>query len=189
MRGLRNSAAPDDRAPVLLLRSFTDDRVRMRARLLDRANLIDQLALRRWESFEEVEAAALSRYGPVFAVATQERFSPALGAVRMQFSHEEWQVGVGELVEKSVMIAVTVGRSRWACVGVGSDPRRWPPAQDDLPDPSGQGFRTPGAVVGPSRGYGHTLGVLRHRWYRANSAGRVLAAWQRGAIGCHGGRA
>lgn len=102
----------DDRAPVLLLRSFADDGLRMRSRHLDRVGLIDRLALRRWERFEEVTGAALSRLGPLVAVGTPgERLPPELGAARVQFSHSEWQAGVARLTEQSTMIAMTLGRS------------------------------------------------------------------------------
>lgn len=122
MRRLRRCQPHDERPPVLLLRSFADDRVRMRARLLDRGSLIDQLALRRWESFEEVEAAALAKHGPVYAVATPgELLPPALGAVRKELTQEDWQSAVAELAESASLIAVTLGRSEglvWECTRI-----------------------------------------------------------------------
>ena len=112
MRLLRGRTPESGEPPVLLLRSFNDDRLRMRARRLDRASIIDQLVMRRWETFEEIEASALGKYGPVLAVGTPgERLPPALGAIRLQFSHEEWQARVAELCERSAFIALNVGRS------------------------------------------------------------------------------
>jgi hypothetical protein len=99
-------------APVLFLRSFVDDKIRMRSHGLDRAGLVDQLALRRWERFEEVAAVSLAKYGPVLAASTPgERLPPGLGATRIEFSHEEWEARIYELMDSSVFIAVTLGRS------------------------------------------------------------------------------
>lgn len=112
MKMLRGSTPESGEPPLLLLRSFNDDRLRMRARRLDRASIIDQLVMRRWETFEEIEASALGKYGPVLAVGTPgERLPPALGAIRRQFSHEEWQARVAELCGSSTFIALNVGRS------------------------------------------------------------------------------
>lgn len=112
MRLARHRQPADSRAPVLLLRSFADDSVRMRARRLDRAGILDRLLLKRWESFEEVQASALSKFGPVIAVGTPgERLPPPLGAVRLQLSHEEWQSRVSQLLEESTFILFTLGRS------------------------------------------------------------------------------
>jgi hypothetical protein len=100
-------------APVLFLRSFVDDKIRMRSHGLDRASLVDQLALRRWERFEEVAAISLSKYGPVLAASTPgERLPPGLGATRIEFSHEEWEEKIYELMNSSIFIAVTLGRSQ-----------------------------------------------------------------------------
>lgn len=111
---MRRPPASDDdtRPPVLLLRSFVDDKLRMRSRRLDRAGMLDQLALRRWERFEEVAAAALSKIGPVIAVGTPgQALPPGLGAVRIQLSHEEWQGKVTEIAEGSAFLAMTLGRT------------------------------------------------------------------------------
>ncbi|GAB3169827.1 hypothetical protein GCM10027059_35460 [Myceligenerans halotolerans] len=101
-----------DQPHVLLLRSFVDDRIRMRSRRLDRASVIDQLAMRAWERFEEIEAAALSKYAPVLAVATpDEAFPPDLGAARIQLSHAEWKDRVQELTERAPFVVMTLGRT------------------------------------------------------------------------------
>lgn len=112
MRQLREEAIEDQRPPILLLRSFADDKRRLRARSSSRRTIVDRLALRRWERFEEVIAGALGRYGPVLAVGqVGERLPPPLGAVRRQFSNEEWQARVGDLMAESSTICLVVGRS------------------------------------------------------------------------------
>lgn len=112
MRLLRNPRFAGDIRPVLLLRSFVDDGIEMRVRRLDRAGIIDRVSLQRIARFEQVAVVALSRLGPVVAVATPgERMPPGLGAVRQQFSHEEWQHGVSGLATQASLIVMTAGRS------------------------------------------------------------------------------
>jgi hypothetical protein len=112
MRALRTRATHDDRPPILLLRSFIDDGIKVRARGNQRRSLIDRLSLRRWERFEEVVASALSVQGPVLAVGqVGERLPPALGAVRRQFTNEEWQDGVHDLMTQASLICITLGRT------------------------------------------------------------------------------
>ncbi|MEQ7845774.1 PQQ-binding-like beta-propeller repeat protein [Nocardioides kribbensis] len=104
--------AADDRARVLLLRSFVDQNVRMRSRRLDRSSIIDHIAMRRWERFEEVVASTLTKVGEVVTAATPgERLPPGLGAARIQFTHEEWQQRVTDISEESSFIVMILGRS------------------------------------------------------------------------------
>lgn len=99
---------------TLLLRNFTDDLVTLTARRLDRANIVDAIMLRRKESFEEIEAAFLAKYGHPYAVGRPgERLPPALGATRLYFSDSEWQGRVLSLAADARLVAVTVGRSPW----------------------------------------------------------------------------
>jgi hypothetical protein len=82
MRALRTRELQDSRPPILLLRSFADDNIKVRARGNHRRSLIDRLSLRRRERFEEVVAAALAVQGPVEAVGqVGERLPPALGVL------------------------------------------------------------------------------------------------------------
>lgn len=112
MRHLRNADVSASGSVVLYLRSFVDDHVRIGARSLGRRSLVDRLALRRWERFEQVAVFEASRQGTVLAVGTPgEVLPPELGAVRIQFSHEEWQQRVSELTDKARFIFLTLGRS------------------------------------------------------------------------------
>ncbi len=57
-------------------------------------------------------AAALSAQGPVEAVSqVGERLPPALGAVRRQFTNDEWQDRVRDLMLEAQLICVTLGRT------------------------------------------------------------------------------
>lgn len=98
--------------PTLLLRTFADDRIRVATRRQDSAGLIDQLALRRKERFEEVIASSLSRYGPPLTVGEPGQvLPPGLGARRMTFSDETWQTNVTAMANQATLIAVTLGRT------------------------------------------------------------------------------
>ncbi|HEY7265801.1 MAG TPA: PQQ-binding-like beta-propeller repeat protein [Trebonia sp.] len=118
MRALRNEAARErtadlERHPVLMLRSFADDRRLLRSRRTDRASIVERLCLRRFERFEEVAAAALSTHGPVLALSQpKEKLPPPLGAVRRSFSMEDWQDRIRDLISSARLICVTVGRSQ-----------------------------------------------------------------------------
>ncbi|MFF3326405.1 hypothetical protein [Streptomyces sp. NPDC002889] len=113
MRHLRRRPREDPRRPVLLLRSFADDRRMLRARRLDRASVLERLCLRRFERFEEVTTSALAQHGPVEALSrVGERLPPALGAVRRSFGMDEWRDGVRRLITQSQLLCVTVGRSQ-----------------------------------------------------------------------------
>jgi hypothetical protein len=117
MRALRNQAGKQHsgdvrRHPVLMLRSFTDDRRLLRARRFDRASIVERLSMRRFERFDEVAASALAVHGPVLAVSPPgERLPPPLGAERRSFANDDWQDRIRELIGASRLICVTVGRS------------------------------------------------------------------------------
>jgi hypothetical protein len=113
MRALRKREINDHRNPILLLRSFADDRRRLRARSSHRRAFVDRLSLRRWERFEEIVAASLGVHGPVYAVGQLgERLPPPLGAVRRQFTNEEWRDHIQVLMANASTICVTLGRSK-----------------------------------------------------------------------------
>ncbi|MFI6853937.1 PQQ-binding-like beta-propeller repeat protein [Streptomyces sp. NPDC050416] len=112
MRSLRRQVEQDRRPPTLMLRSFADDRRVLRARRLDRASVVERLCMRRFERFEEVAASALAMHGPVETLSqVGEKLPPPLGAARRSFSMDDWKEGVRELLGRSRLVCVTVGRS------------------------------------------------------------------------------
>lgn len=112
MRALRSDRTFVDDRPVLLLRSFADDKRRIRTRSRYRRGFVDEFALRRRERFEEVIAYAMGSVGPVIAVGQLgERLPPALGAVRRQVGSEEWKERVGDYMANAALILVSLGRS------------------------------------------------------------------------------
>ena len=111
MSRLRNKPVPDERAPILL-RSFTDDRIRLRSRRVDRAGLLDRVAMRKHDRFEEILAGIASKYGPIVAGATPgERLAPPLGAVRHKLPATDWQNTVRLMAHQAQFVVMVVGRS------------------------------------------------------------------------------
>ncbi|GAA2552412.1 hypothetical protein GCM10010435_23390 [Winogradskya consettensis] len=112
MRRVSQEAQSSPGRHIVLLRSFADDKRRVRARRLDRASIVDRICLRRWERFEEIIATALSTIGPVIALSRPgERLPPALGAVRQQFPMDGWRAGVRDLIRDSALVCMVVGRT------------------------------------------------------------------------------
>jgi hypothetical protein len=95
----------DSRSPVLFLRSFADDNLkvdfRRHAPMEDREKV----------SFEETLVANLSSYGPVIAIAEPGQ-APVPGAARAYFKTHEWQPRVLDWMDRSRLIAIVVGQTR-----------------------------------------------------------------------------
>jgi hypothetical protein len=96
------------RPPVLYLRSFHDDKIKMRARAANgRSNLERVLKIR----FEEVITDHLWRYGPVVAIGKPGEKLPPLGAARDYVSDEHWQQKVEQLMLAASLIVIVLGRT------------------------------------------------------------------------------
>jgi hypothetical protein len=112
--GLQAAAATerDERAPVLYLRSFRDDRLKIRARGgSPRHSALERFGARRRERFEEVVAGHLWAYGPVIAVSEPGEQLAPIGAARAQFDDATWQEGVATWLTRSRLVVITVGRT------------------------------------------------------------------------------
>jgi hypothetical protein len=96
------------RPPVLYLRSFADDRLKMRARAGNGRLFLERLLKIR---FEEVVTDHLWHYGPVVAIGTPGDKLPPLGAARDYLPDNGWQGRVSQLMNESSMIALVVGRT------------------------------------------------------------------------------
>lgn len=91
--------AADRRPPVLLLRSFADDRIAVAASLLAA------------DTFEEVVEACLARYGPVIAVGEPGEEAPPTGASRTYLPHESWRQTVARLIGEARLVVLIAGTS------------------------------------------------------------------------------
>jgi hypothetical protein len=102
----------DQREEILLLRSFLDDRVKIRAHRTGRQSLVERLTLRRRDRFEEIITWALWRFGPVVTLGEPGTRLPAIGAAREYFSNDAWRPAVEEKIASSQLIVMGVGRTR-----------------------------------------------------------------------------
>ncbi|MEU9139955.1 hypothetical protein AB0D33_29030 [Streptomyces sp. NPDC048404] len=101
----------DGRPPVLLLRSWADDHVRMRSHRSGRHAFLERLRMRRWDRFEEILASALWLRGPVLGLGEPGTRLPPLGAAREYYPEDNWQQGVRDRIDGSCLIVMVVGRT------------------------------------------------------------------------------
>ena len=94
----------DTRPPVLYLRSFGDDDLKLRTATLGRPSLVERFSPGRFDSFEEVVARHLSRLGPVIAINPPGTKLSPLGAARETIVSADWQSEIATRMERSSLI-------------------------------------------------------------------------------------
>jgi hypothetical protein len=82
----------DERAPVLYLRSFSDE-----------------MAI---SDGEQALAMMLKKIGPLIAIGRPNEFLPQLGAFRIYVPDAEWQTKVLELIEEAQLVVIVGGKSQ-----------------------------------------------------------------------------
>jgi hypothetical protein len=98
----------DNRRPILFLRSFADDKVRLWGKGI-------YGKFRRRTIDEAIERFA-KRLGPFVAIANPNTQLPRLGAAQTYFSNDTWQNAIGRWVQTAQMIVMVAGRTegiRW----------------------------------------------------------------------------
>lgn len=101
----------DDRARVLLLRSFGDDDVEVPTHRSPRHSMLERMLSRRRERFEAMLTWHLWRFGPVIGVGRPRERLPRLGAAREYLSDEEWQRQVECRIREARAVVVVLGRT------------------------------------------------------------------------------
>ena len=100
----------DPRAPILFLRAFTDDQVRLPGvKLMPLGRLggwLDAVKNLDWLLLEEG-----TPYGPVVAVGNPTDAFPPYGAARGYFEHKTWQTAVAGLAKEAMAIVICVDRT------------------------------------------------------------------------------
>jgi len=96
----------DPRPPVLYLRAFGDDRLKLWTATFGRPSLVERFTLRRFDRFEEVLVRHLSRYGPVIAVNRPGTRLAPIGAARqtIESGTADWQSAVADWMARSALI-------------------------------------------------------------------------------------
>ena len=103
--------AADERAPVLLLRSFQDDHAR-----ISTTNLFSRLlyfGFLRKMRLESAIADELNRIGPFIAVGRPGEKLPSLGAARAYLDDDAWQAQVLQWIHDARLIVIVGGTSHW----------------------------------------------------------------------------
>jgi len=107
-RVLQPSAAEarqgDPRPPILFLRSFLDDRYKLKERVRVAGVPINQLL-----RMEEALAVRFHDFGPFLAVGEPGEGLPQLGAARAYLSDDQWQAAVLNWIRESRLIAMLCG--------------------------------------------------------------------------------
>ncbi len=111
MPAVKRALAEDDRAQVLLLRSFQDDDIQIRIHPSSRQGISERIALLADSTFEDHIAWVASRVGPVIAIGQPGTKLQPLGAVRDYFDDDNWQSAVLKRINTSIAVIFVVGRS------------------------------------------------------------------------------
>jgi hypothetical protein len=100
----------DKRPPVLYLRSFDDDKTKVRTVTSGRKPFIDMLAPRFYDKFDEIIDWSFSTYGPVIAVGRPGSALRTLGPALERLPEKEWQRGVSDRIRGAGIIVATIGK-------------------------------------------------------------------------------
>jgi hypothetical protein len=139
--GAARLRARDRRPPILYLRSFEDDALRLPVVVSGRRPFLELFAARGTDLFEESIAWQVAPYGPVVAIARPGRSIQSLGAARELLPNETWQQGVSERMDAALAVVVIVGATeglRWELSELVSGDHLartvfvFPPAADDV---------------------------------------------------------
>jgi hypothetical protein len=101
----------DPRKPILYLRSFPDDRIKLWARATDGRIFVERFVR---ITFEELVTDHLWAHGPVVAIAdpTGRNKAARLGAARDYAGTTEWQGRVIDSIQRASMIVAVAGRTQ-----------------------------------------------------------------------------
>jgi uncharacterized membrane protein YfcA len=98
----------DNRQPILFLRSFANDKVRLWGK-----GIVGKLRRR---TIDEAIKRSAERLGPFIAIANPNTNLPRLGASQTYFSNDTWHNAIARWVQMAQMIVMVAGRTegiRW----------------------------------------------------------------------------
>ena len=104
----RRLMSQDTRPPVLYLRSFRDDKLKLLAATLGRPSLIERFTPRRFDPFEEVIARHLAGIGPVIALNPPGTKLAPLGAARETLDSDGWQAAISDWMAQAALIVLII---------------------------------------------------------------------------------
>jgi hypothetical protein len=92
-------------APIVFLRSFSDEMAKVKSRRILNS------AIRRSERLEEILVSTVTAFGPTVAIGRPSERIPPLGAMRAYYSDDEWQPAIIDWINRAYLIVVMAGRS------------------------------------------------------------------------------
>jgi hypothetical protein len=98
----------DTRPPVLYLRSFGDDALKLWTATLGRPSLLERFTPSRFDAFEEVIGRHFSLTGPVIALNPPDTKLAPLGAARETLDSAAWQATISEWMSRSAVIVLVM---------------------------------------------------------------------------------
>jgi len=102
----------DDRPPVLYLRGFADDRLKLPSIVSGRRPLVELLSPAPRDAYEAVVAWELDATGPTIAIAPPKGDLRNRGAARLYTSGADWTDAISPLMRESAIIAVSLGATK-----------------------------------------------------------------------------
>lgn len=96
----------DPRPPIVMLRNFEEDGLRVQA-VYTRSGIMSLVSPIRSRTFEELLASRLSQWGPVIAISRPGARVRHIGAARESFSDAEWQQAVGAWCSRALVVLVS----------------------------------------------------------------------------------
>lgn len=98
----------DKRRPILLLRSFRDDRL-----VAPRPRHYLFWVINTARRFEQAIAGSFQTFGPLIAIGEPGEKLPPIGAARTYLSDQDWQQAVLGWIEESLLIVMIAGSTQW----------------------------------------------------------------------------
>jgi hypothetical protein len=98
----------DSRPPILYLRNFSEDVLKMPSSTLARTSLIERLSIVRNQPFEEILVRHLRTRGPVIALSHPSARLPAIGAAKLTLPNDRWQEQIETWIAKAGIVVVAV---------------------------------------------------------------------------------
>jgi hypothetical protein len=113
-RSLEQVQGADTRSPILFLRSFSDDQVRIPPRSTTRCGHFEQWLLdgsSRSVSLDHLLLQEGTVHGPTVALGKPDDPAPPYGVSRGYFEHSDWQAAVTRLCEDAQAIVLVIDQS------------------------------------------------------------------------------
>ncbi|MEC3978196.1 hypothetical protein [Amycolatopsis sp. H20-H5] len=107
VRDAKDALRADGRLPILYLRNFGDDKLKVRASRVSRRGVLGRLSVTRKRKFEETVAWRVNSFANIIAVNDPGNFLPTLGAAKFNLAHSDWKIEVERLASSSFAVLVS----------------------------------------------------------------------------------